>query len=129
MLQTTQQTHLPVLEDLSRVKCCTSSSQIVSHQLLLESDKQSNTLWSQMRTWAFGGKNQKYFFKNGKIFSYFSSPAFFRSTCYPSTGKQMEKRSQQGLENKFPFLHICLQLALSALHLSINSVILQRAEM
>lgn len=34
----------------------------------------------------------------------------------------------EGLENKFPFLHICLRLGFSALHLSINSVILQRTK-
>ena len=54
-------------------------------------------------------------------------PHVLTATCYRAR-KQTKKRSWQGLENKFPFLHICLRLGFSALHLSINSVILQRTK-
>ena len=54
-------------------------------------------------------------------------PHILKATCYRAR-KQTKKRSWQGLENKFPFLHICLRLGFSALHLSINSVILQRTK-
>ena len=64
---------------------------------------------------------------SGKLFSYFWAPYFFTVICYCAR-EQTKKRSGQGLGNKFSFLHICLRLGFSALHLSINSVILQRTE-